>query len=177
MGIAQGMDILLDMAELLRDRRDVGFLLVGRGSEYMRLNNSSVERKLENVMFGGEIDPTEIPGLFAQCHIGLLMLDPRHKSHNVPGKFLTYMQAGLPVLARVNAGTDLIGMITRERLGLAYAGDSAQELARLAIQLVSDVSLCAAAAVRGRELGEQLFSPAAAARQVCEGLGGHAIER
>jgi glycosyltransferase involved in cell wall biosynthesis len=37
MGVAQGMDILIDLAEKLKDRRDIGFLFVGRGSEAKRL--------------------------------------------------------------------------------------------------------------------------------------------
>jgi glycosyltransferase involved in cell wall biosynthesis len=177
MGVAQGMDVLLDLAELLRARRDLGFLFVGRGSEYERLSKSAAERGLDNVVFGSEIDPTEIPGLFAQCHVGLLVLDPRHKSHNIPGKFLTYLQAGLPVLARVNPGTDLIGLITKEKVGFAYSGDSVQELAGLAVRLVDDADGCAVAAVRGRELAEQLFSPSAAARQICAGIADYGNER
>jgi hypothetical protein len=31
-------------------------------------------------------------------------LDPRHQTHNIPGKFLSCMQAGLPVLASINPG-------------------------------------------------------------------------
>lgn len=172
MGIAQGMDILLQVAESLRARQDIGFLFVGRGSEYERLSLAATERGLDNVVFHGEIDPSEIPGLFAQCHVGLLVLDPRHKGHNIPGKFLAYMQAGLAVLARVNAGTDLIGLIERERVGLAYVGDLPEELAQLAVRLADDDALRGAAAVRGRELGEQLFSPTTAARQLCAGLSG-----
>jgi hypothetical protein len=34
-----------------------------------------------------------------------------------PGKFLTYMQSGLPVLANVNAGNDLAQMIRDEQVG------------------------------------------------------------
>ena len=37
MGVAQGMDILLDLAEELAHRNDLGFLFVGRGSETQRL--------------------------------------------------------------------------------------------------------------------------------------------
>jgi hypothetical protein len=54
------------------------------------------------VVFHDEIHPDEIPGLYAQCHVGMVALDPRHKTHNIPGKFLTYMQSGLPVLANIN---------------------------------------------------------------------------
>ena len=37
-----------------------------------------------------EIDPTEMPGLYAQRHVGVVALDPRHKTHNIPGKFLSW---------------------------------------------------------------------------------------
>src|SRR3546814_1252112 len=44
LGIAQGMDILLDLADHLRQRDDIGFIFVGRGSEAdrksTRLNSS-----------------------------------------------------------------------------------------------------------------------------------------
>ncbi|HAL38219.1 MAG TPA: glycosyltransferase WbuB, partial [Polaromonas sp.] len=43
-------------------------------------------------------------------------LDPRHKTHNIPGKFLSYMQAGLPVLASINPGNDLADVINHERV-------------------------------------------------------------
>lgn len=59
----------------------------------------------------------EIPGLYAQCHVGIVALDPRHKTHNLPGKFLSYMQAGLPVLASINPGNDLAELIQKKGLG------------------------------------------------------------
>ena len=90
MGVAQGMDILLDLAERFLLREDVGFLFVGRGSEGQRLAEKAKRRKLSNVMFLDEIDPDEIPDLYAQCHVGMVALDPRHQTHNIPGKFIHY---------------------------------------------------------------------------------------
>jgi hypothetical protein len=111
MGVAQRVDVFLDLAERLRHRRDIGFLFVGRGTDLPRLRATTVARQLDNILFHDEVDPSEIPGLMAQCHIGLLALDPRHKTHNIPGKFLAYMQAGLPVLAQINQNNDLVGLI------------------------------------------------------------------
>ena len=45
MGVAQGMDILLDLAGRLRDRIDIGLLFVGRGSEVYRLKALAAERQ------------------------------------------------------------------------------------------------------------------------------------
>ena len=139
MGVAQGMDIILNLAERLRDRGDIGFLMVGRGSDAPRLKLSAQDRQLDNVLFYDEIEPEEIPSLYAQCHVGIIALDPRHQSHNIPGKFLTYMQSGLPVLANVNKGNDLAEMIRVERVGEVCETNEVDDLLRLAEKLVNDM--------------------------------------
>ena len=166
MGVAQGMDILIDLADNLRDRQDIGFLFVGRGTELPRLVSETASRGLNNVLFFGEIDPSEIPGLLAQCHVGLVALHPDHKTHNIPGKFVSYAQFGLPVLARVNAGTDMAHLIETHGLGKVHVGDSVEELKRLAVELADDDDGRSLMAERGRAMGREMFSPAAAARQI-----------
>lgn len=141
MGIAQGMDILLDLADKLRYRTDVGFLFVGRGSDSARLKALARDRKLDNVLFYDEIHPDEIPDLYAQCSAGIVALDPRHKSHNIPGKFLTYMQSGLPVLANVNACNDLAKMIRDEHLGQVCESNQVDDLVHLANKLLEQIEL------------------------------------
>jgi hypothetical protein len=77
----------------------------------------------------------------AQCHIGIVALDPRHKTHNIPGKFLSYMQGGLPVLASINPGNDLAHLIARENVGRACTDHSVDTLQRLAEDLVDEMAL------------------------------------
>ena len=172
MGVAQGVGVLLDLAERLRARADIGFLLVGRGSDAQPLRLDADERGLDNVAFHDEIDPTEISGLYAQCHIGIVALDPRHKTHNIPGKFLSYMQAGLPVLASINPGNDLEGMILREGVGRVCTEQSMETLQRLALELVDEVATGsgsagnAVVAKRCKALSAKLFSPESAVRQI-----------
>jgi len=169
MGAAQSMDMVLGLADRLKDRTDVGFLFVGRGSDVPRLRALAEEMQLPNVLFHDEIDPTEVPGLLAQCHVGLVMLDPRHKTHNVPGKFLTYMQAGLPVLARINAGNDLCDLIARAGVGKAYVGDSIVSFADLGMALCES-SDRDAMAQRARALSDSLYSSRAAVSQIVADL-------
>lgn len=170
MGVAQGMDVFLDLAARLRERKDVGFLFVGRGTDVQRLRGLAAERALDNVVFRDEVEPHEVPGLLAQCHVGLVALDPRHTTHNVPGKFLTYMYAGMPVLARINPGNDLAALIERDEVGYAYSGESVDALVALAERLVEDRDGRAGMAARARALAAREFSPQAVAHQVLEGL-------
>ena len=170
MGIAQGMAILLDLAEKLRIRSDVGFLFVGRGSDAARLQSIAVQQQLENVLFFDEVDPDEIPDLYSQCHVGIVALDPRHKSHNIPGKFLTYMQSGLPVLANINAGNDLAQMIRDEDVGEVCEANDLGELADLADRLLTRIEAGEEFSNRCRDLFEREFSVEKAVHQIVTAL-------
>jgi glycosyltransferase involved in cell wall biosynthesis len=171
MGVAQGMDILIELADRLRERRDIGFLFVGRGSESRRLRDDAKRLGLDNIAVHDEVDPTEIAGLYAQCHVGIVALDRRHKTHNIPGKFLSYMQAGLPVLANINDGNDLVTLIERERVGKACSNHNLDTLERLTCELVDELELDSQVALRCRELSAKMFSPAAVVKQVLAALG------
>lgn len=170
MGVAQGMPTLLALAQALRTRTDLGFLFVGRGSEVPRLREQAAARGLDNVAFHDEIDPREIPGLYAQCHVGLVALDPRHRTHNIPGKFVSYMQCGLPVLACVNPGNDLVELIAAQCVGRACTEPAAEPLAEAALALLDELQRDRAIAERCRALAARLFSPDAAARQIAGAL-------
>ncbi len=170
MGIAQGMCIFLDLAERLSTRSDIGFLFVGRGTDVPGLTSDAQKRGLKNILFKDEIPPEEIPGLYAQCHVGLVALDPNHKTHNIPGKFLTYMQSGLPVLANINKGNDLATLIHAENIGSASEDNSVDTLQRLAIALVSRLKEDPDMSVRCKALFAKRFSPEKAARQIVTAL-------
>lgn len=171
MGVAQGMGILLDLAEQLQSLPDVGFLFVGRGSDAKQLAANAQNRGLDNVFFHDEIHPDEIPGLYAQCSVGLIALDPKHKSHNIPGKFLSYMQSGLPVLATVNAGNDLANIIRHEQVGFVCENNSLETLQTLALTLCQALENDTLFKGRCRALYSKLFSPETAVSQIVAALG------
>jgi len=170
MGVAQGVGTFLDLAELLQVRLDVGFLFVGRGSDAAKLAEDARLRGLNNVLFYDEIHPDEIPGLYAQCTVGLVALDPKHRSHNIPGKFLTYMHAGLPVLGRINAGNDLVDIIQKNNVGGVSVGIKKNSLERQALELLDLIDADASIRDRCRALYLKLFSPEMAVKQIVYAL-------
>jgi glycosyltransferase involved in cell wall biosynthesis len=170
MGVAQGMGILIDLAERLHDRHDIGFIFVGRGSDAHVLRDDVKVRGLDNVIFYDEIAPSEMPGLYAQCHVGIVALDPRHKTHNIPGKFLSYMQGGLPVLASINSGNDLADIIDREAVGRVCLDHSVETLRRLAIEFVDETRIDSNVSARCLSLSAKLFTPESVVKQITAAL-------
>lgn len=170
MGIAQGMGVLLDLAESMQERKDLGFLFVGRGTGVQRLREGATARGLTNVAFHDEIHPSEIAGLYAQCHVGLVALDRRHKTHNVPGKFLSYMQGGLPVLASINPGNDMVRLINDRRIGRVTTEPCVAALKELALELVAEIEYDRSIQSRCRATAAEVFCPTAAVRQIVDAL-------
>jgi len=170
MGIAQGMDIFIELANSLKDRKDLGFIFVGRGSEVNKLKKLSTYKKLDNVLFFDEISPEEIPSLLKMCHVGLVALDLRHKSHNIPGKFLSYLQAGLPVLAKINFGNDLQYIIENENVGIVYSGDMVNDLSVLASKIIDDEKNYKIMSKSGKALYDKMFSTNKITNQIISSL-------
>ena len=88
---------------------------------------------------------------------------------NIPGKFLSYLAAGLPVLARINRGTDFEHIINFEELGFAYTGDSVEEFSKKTIKLLSEKNTLDKMAISGKAFFLKTYS----VRRTVEQITGH----
>jgi glycosyltransferase involved in cell wall biosynthesis len=169
MGVAQGVDTLLMLAASMRKNPDIGFVFVGRGTEFKRMQSFIRDQGLDNTLLLDEIDPDEIPALYMQCHIGIVALDSQHKTHNIPGKFVSYMLAGLPVLAKINPGNDLVKLIESEGVGKVCSAASPEAL-RLCAEDLLKVLDHAQTRWSCRALAARLFSPKSAVAQIVSAI-------
>jgi glycosyltransferase involved in cell wall biosynthesis len=166
MGVAQNMDCLIDLASELKDRQDIGFVFVGRGSEVARLRRRVANESLANTLFFDEIDADEIPDLYNQCQAGILTLDPRHTAHNIPGKLLTYLRSGMPVLAVVNPGNDLLTLLPSEKVGVAIDNNQKDQILKGFMKLEALIKAKEGVSERCQNLSLSLFSAKGAANQI-----------
>ncbi len=169
MGVAQGLDVLFEMTFILKEKKDIGFIFVGRGSEMDRFREQSALQKLDNTLFFDQIHADEIPSLYKQCNVGLLSLDTKHKTHNIPGKFLSYIASGLPVLASVNPGNDLIELIKKSKTGLVIDDANPENLSKQAILLIEMLEE-KEFAEDCKNLSKSLFQPKRAVEQIVESI-------
>ena len=167
LGVAQGgATALLALANNLRSHADVGILVVGRGSAIDTLRAQIASANLNNILVFDEIDAAEMPSLLNQCHAGLVFLDGRHQTHNIPGKFLSYVQSGLPTLAWVNPNNDLIEMIKKYGLGYAYSGSYISKYYVIVAKLIEDVKANKKQTARYDQCLEAFFSAEKVASQI-----------
>jgi glycosyltransferase involved in cell wall biosynthesis len=117
-GVAQGIEHFHNIARIVAEKPEYGLIFVGRGREMQSLKTLAIKEGLDRILFFDEIDPSEIASLYAQCHFGLLVLDPRHKTHNIPGKFISYVHSQIPTFGLVNKGNDLHQLIKEYSIGI-----------------------------------------------------------
>lgn len=169
MGIAQNPDSLINLAYSMKDNPNLGFALVGRGSEVQKLKERISNLQLNNILVFDEIPAEEIPSLYAQCHVGVISLDLRHRTHNIPGKFLSYVRSGLPVLAFTSQFSDLAQTISSHHVGAIYEDLNSNYLA-LTIEKLLDEKNYEAMRSNAIKMSNSLYSADLAAIQICAGL-------
>jgi glycosyltransferase involved in cell wall biosynthesis len=170
LGVAQGLGIFIDMAESFQRRKDVGFIFVGRGNDEHLIKSDAKQRRLNNIIFFDEVHPAELPNLYGQCNIGIVALNFKHKSHNIPGKFLSYIRSGLPVLANINLGNDLAALIRKEKVGNVCETNDLKELINQAEILLNLIDKDLNLSSRCCNLFERDFSSHKAAQQIIKAL-------
>ena len=78
--------------------------------------------------------------LLTECDLGLISLDRKLTTHNVPGKLLGYLEAGLPVLASINEGNDLGTILEQPDLAASHFHSTINNFAAVNVLLNRDGS-------------------------------------
>lgn len=113
LGKPQGIPFIIDSIREASKVENAFFLIVGGGTEYGKLEAFIENEKPQNIVLMNKIPKEDYDQLVAACDVGLIYLDHRFKIPNFPSRFLSYLQAGLPVLCATDPNTD-IGKIAVE---------------------------------------------------------------
>ena len=167
MGIAQDMNFIIDLIEKLEsNNQELAFLFIGRGNEVKNLKHKAEIKNLENLKFFDEIPHKKALNLLRACSVGLISLDPRHKSHNIPGKFISYLQSALPVIARINPKSDLEDLITKNNVGIVYSDYNIDEFADMINEMISNEIELSKKSLNARSLFKEKFETKSAYEQL-----------
>lgn len=154
-GRKQGIEILIDTARLLRDRRDIAFVICGEGP-----NRAALEARaqgLENVQLH-DLRPIEQMGAtLAMADLHLLPQIAGAADLVLPSKLTNMLASGKPVVATTDPGTGLFDEV--DGCGLCVPPGDAEALAQAIVLLADDpprrAVLGHAAAARAAERWQQ----------------------
>lgn len=165
-GSAQKLENIIDLVSSLKDNNEIGFIFIGDGDARIKLIDSASKKDCKNILFFDPIPHSELRHLYEQCDMGIISLDTNHKTHNIPGKFLSYLINGLDILALVNPGNDIIKIINDNNLGIASIDPHSNKLKEILINFVKNHQHDGKSKQRNKKLALDIFSSRSASQQI-----------
>jgi colanic acid biosynthesis glycosyl transferase WcaI len=157
-GLAQGLDVLVESARRLRENRDIHFVMVGSGVEKENLAALARSYGLTNLEFIGHQPKDQVLAYFSAADLLFAHLKAApHRVGTVPEKLLAYMACGRPVLmaAQEGAATDVV----REyACGATIPPDDPEALAQAILALSNRRQEIDAMGLKGRRAAELHFA-------------------
>ena len=169
-GVAQGADAVVRLAANLKNDGRVFFLLAGSGDEVPRLHEEISKKQLRNIAILPPVPQQQYLQFASDFDIGVVTLDRRLTTHCCPGKALGYMACGLPLLASLNPGNDLAGLLRKAEAGIVCESGDDASLAAGALLLAGDPDLRERLGANARKLLETKFSVRSAAARILSHL-------
>ncbi len=127
-GLAQGLETILEAANLVKDLHGIQFVFAGDGLVLSSLKEYAASHEINNVKFLGRQPMKIMPELYELADVLLVHLkdDPLF-SMTIPHKTLTYLSSGKPLLAAVKG--DVANIIGSNNAGLTCAPGRPEDLA------------------------------------------------
>ena len=107
LGIAQGLETVIQGAALLKDRSDIAFDIIGDGSEFDSLKKLSEKLGAKNCYFHSRVPVEELGEYYSKVDMALVTLNgSSYCNMTIPGKIQGYLKNGIPILSMAGKATD-----------------------------------------------------------------------
>jgi glycosyltransferase involved in cell wall biosynthesis len=137
-GLFQGLEVVVDAAERLRDRQDICFVMVGDGPTKQALVQRAREKALTNIAFYDRQPKQRMPAILASMDASLIPLAAVLPG-TMPSKVYEALAAGVPMVAA--AGCEADQLIRRYNVGRSYQPGCAEDMADGLLEMAGDPAL------------------------------------
>lgn len=144
LGKPQDVPFIVDCLKNCSEQEDSYFVIAGNGTERHILEQYKEKENSTHLKLMGQLQKREYDEMIACCDVGLIFLDHRFSIPNFPSRLLSYMQAGLPVLACTDKQTDVGRVITKGDFGWWCESTDCREFCRM-VKMICNKDLSATA--------------------------------
>jgi glycosyltransferase involved in cell wall biosynthesis len=152
-GLSQGVDCLLDVADRVRDLTDVVVAIVGDGAQKSALVTAAEARSLTNVRFFPYQPKSALIDSFATADAFLVSLKCGLSGFIVPSKLYGILAAGRPFIAAVEADSEAADIACEYDCGIVVPPGSVEGIEAAIRELHADRTRARAMGSRARKAG------------------------
>lgn len=156
-GRAHEFDTILSAAEILRDKKQIVFLLIGDGARLSSMKRTVETKRLDNVIFKPYQPRDRLAVSLGVPDLHVISLLPTLEGLIVPSKFYGIAAAGRPMLYIGDTQGEIPLLIQSGQCGYSILPNDDQKAAELIGTLTQDLSLCRLLGSRARMLFDRHF--------------------
>lgn len=158
MGYVFDYKMVLNVAEQLKDYKDIEFQMIGQGSQKDVFMQEKENRGLENIVFY-PLEPQEmVSDVYSACSICLIPLKKGIIGNSVPSKAGLLMACNRAIVNSVDKDSDYFKMFNENQMGISVSNDDPKAVADAIIDLYTNKEMCKHMATRGHEFGKQYYA-------------------
>jgi glycosyltransferase involved in cell wall biosynthesis len=172
MGMSQTLSQVLEAAELLQDRKDIVFAMVGDGADRRNLEQMAADKKLTNVRFFGYQPKAELATSLSAADAHVVILQPHIRQLLMPSKIYGVLASGTPVIALTADECELANIVREHDLGRVVSNVTSDAIANTVLNMADDRRQLAAQGARAREYAVQNCTRTASVSRMRELLNG-----
>ncbi|WP_419955146.1 glycosyltransferase [Neobacillus niacini] len=158
-----GVEHIVEAADIIRERRDIEFIFVGRGQEYEKILNMVEKKKLLNIKFIDPVSPSKLSEIIGDSSIGLGIFGVTDKAkRHIPNKIFQVLAMEKPL---ITVDSPAIREYLNENNSILCSPGNPEEIATAIVKLVDNVDLRKKIAGNGEKIYKRFFSTDAIGRE------------
>ena len=170
LGKVQGVDVILKTASLMKNNRDIKFVIFGNGSEEENLKKIVNDKHLDNVLML-PLQPIERASeVYSMADVSIISCTPGTGGSGMPSKTWTIMAAGVPIIASFDMPSEMERTIEEAECGFCTRAGDENELTEKIIRVFGDSRLKKCLGQNARRYAEKNVSKAEAVEKYIKSI-------
>lgn len=138
MGMTHDIDVLVDVADRLKENEKIHFLFIGEGAKKAVVEEKVARYGLKNCLVL-PYQPLEVlPYSMGAADLAVVTTDAKQSGLSVPSKTYTYLATGAALLCLAEDNTELARLTRERRIGRCFVSQDLGGIAGYILQMVSD---------------------------------------
>jgi colanic acid biosynthesis glycosyl transferase WcaI len=158
LGQVSGVEVLVEVARLLRDKPNLLILCIGEGVRKRQMIERCRSLGLENIRLLPFQPRERLAEVQGAANTTILTVRPGYSDASVPSKLISYFAAGRPVICAAQGGTSVARIVSEAGAGIGTPPGDPTALARTIVDLAADSARAEEMGRAARKYFEQHFT-------------------
>lgn len=138
MGYTHSVDVLVDVAEKVKENKDIHFLLVGDGQKRPIIEKKIGELGLENCTVLGWQPVEVLPKSLACADVAVITLNEDSAAVSVPSKTYNWLAVGAPLMCICPPESEMTNLVEKYENGKCFRAEQVSEMAEFINELAEN---------------------------------------